>query len=400
MIKAFDASVGRGADGSERPVILQVLPRLDIGGVERGAIEIAAAVTRAGGTAIVASEGGRLERELGKVGGSHVALPLATKNPLIMRRNVGRLASLIEEMNVDIVHARSRAPAWSASAAARRTGRHFVTTFHGTYGIGSPVKRRYNSIMVSGERVIAISEFIADHIRDNYVVDPARIRVIQRGVDLSRFNLATVSAERVVKLATDWRLPDDLPLIMLPGRLTRWKGQRLLLDALAGLADLEFRCALVGSDQGRTKYRAELEEAIVSLGLASRVFIVDDCNDMPAAYMLADVVVSASTDPEGFGRVISEAQALGCPVVASDHGGAPEQVIPGRTAFLFPPGDREALAAALRQALGLGVLERERLAREAIHHVQENFSIDRMCARTLGLYTELLRAEAYERIGA
>lgn len=393
MIGGANANDVRRA--SDVPVVLQVLPRLDTGGAERGAVDIAAAVVDCGGIAIVASEGGQLERELGRAGALHVALPMASKNPLVMRRNIARLCALIKEHKVNILHARSRAPAWSAAAAARRSGCHFVTTFHGTYSAGNIIKRRYNSIMLSGERVIAISEFIAKHIRQTYVVDPARLRVIPRGVDLSRFDPAKVSAERVIKLANAWRIPDDVPLVMLPGRLTRWKGQKLLLDSLPALLDLDFRCVLVGPDEGRVRYRAELEDTIKARGLAERVFIVDACDDMPAAYKLADVVVSASTDPEGFGRVIGEAQALGCPVVASDHGGAPEQVIRDRTAFLFPPGDRDGLAIALRRALTLTTEERETLAQEAVANVRENFSKERMCARTLGLYTELLRGDAY-----
>jgi glycosyltransferase involved in cell wall biosynthesis len=397
-------SVQSGGEQAEAddggPVILQVLPRLGTGGAERGAVDVAQAIVAAGGRAIVASEGGPLERELARAGAHHVTLPLASKNPLVMRRNVGRLEALIAQHDVDIVHARSRAPAWSAAAAARRGGRHFVTTFHGTYNASTPFKRRYNAIMVSGERVIAISEFIARHIRESYAVEPARIRIIQRGVDLARFDPARVSAERVIKLANAWRLPDGVPLLMLPGRLTRWKGQLLLLDALASLANVDFRCVLVGPDEGRGRYRVELEDAIVRHGLAERAFIVDDCDDMPAAYKLSDVVVSASTDPEGFGRVISEAQAMGCPVVASEHGGAPEQVLPGRTAFLFPPGDRTALADALRTALGLDSAARERLAVEAMVNARTNFSKERMCERTLALYSELLRADAYGQIDA
>jgi glycosyltransferase involved in cell wall biosynthesis len=376
------------------PVVLQVLPALVAGGVERGAIDIAAAVAAAGGTAIVASEGGPLERHLARAGAHHIELPLASKNPRVMWRNIGRLVQVIERHGVDIVHARSRAPAWSARAAARRSGCHFVTTFHGTYNFNNPFKRIYNSIMTKGERVIAISDFIAHHIRQNYNVDPARVAVIQRGVDLEIFNPAQVAAPRMVQMATDWRLPDGLPLVMLPARFSRWKGQRLLLDALTRLDDLEFCCVLIGADQGRVAYRKELEDRIDRLKLRSRAFILDHCNDMSAAYMLADVVVSASTEPEAFGRVISEAQAMGRPVVASDHGGAREQVLPDVTAFLFEPGNPDALAAALRRALLLTTEEREQVRHQAEAHVLANFSKDRMCARTLALYGELLGAGA------
>ncbi len=248
--------------------------------------------------------------------------------------------------------------------------------------------------MADGERVIAISDFIAQHVREHYKVDPDKLRVIHRGVDLTRFDPDRVSAERMIQLATRWRLPDGLPLILMPGRLTRWKGQAVLLEALSHLRDLDYRCVLVGDDQGRSAYRRELEGLITQYDLASKVSLLDECNDMPAAYMLSDVVVSASTDPEGFGRVIGEAQALGRPVVASDHGGAREQILPERTGFLFTPGDAEALAAMLRKALGLTQDERALLHGAAIARVRQHFSKDQMCAKTLSLYKEVLRSGA------
>lgn len=380
-----------------RPVVLQVLPALVTGGVERSAVDIAQALRQAGGTAIVASEGGPMELELVRAGATHVKLPLASKNPLVMARNVKRLVQLIDQYDVDIVHARSRAPAWSAYYAARRRDRPFVTTFHGTYNFGGSLKKKYNAIMTKGERVIANSDFIAQHIKENYSVDPGRVRVIHRGIDLFRFDPVKVSVERVVALAQKWRLPDGVPLVMLPGRLTRWKGQALLLEAVARLQDLEFIAVMVGSDQGRADYRRELEELIKAKGLIGKAVLLDECDDMPAAYKLADVVVSASTDPEAFGRVVSEAQALGRPVVAANHGGAPEQILPDRTGFLFAPGDAESLAQALRRALALTDGERQLLAVDALAHVRAHFSKEQMCARTLALYTEIRRQRAYER---
>lgn len=383
----------RTKDGA--PTVLQVVPSLITGGVERGAVDMAAALTKAGGTAIIASEGGHLEYELQRIGALHLRLPMASKNPLVMARNITRLKKAIIEHDVDIVHARSRAPAWSSYFAAKGTGRHFITTFHAPYNIANGLKRRYNAIMTKGERVIAISQFIAGHIEENYKVERSKLRVVQRGVDLRHFDPDQVSAERVVKLATDWRLPDGVPLVMLPGRLTRWKGQAILLEALKELRDLDFCCALVGSDQGRTSYRQELERQIIANDLAGKAFIFDNCTDMAAAYMLSDVVVSASTDPEGFGRVVSEGQAMGRPVVASDHGGAREQVIPGTTGFLFNNNDASSLAKALRTALTLSSEERAKLSKIAINRVQTLFSKDRMCNATLGLYNELMRQDAH-----
>jgi len=387
MAAPEESSTGR------RRTVLQVLPSLETGGVERGTVDIAAALAAAGFRAIVASNGGAMVREILRAGAEHVALPVHSKNPIAMWRNVGRLVRLIETEGIDLVHARSRAPAWSARAAARRTGKPFVTTFHGTYNTGSRLKRAYNAIMAKGDRVIAISKFIAQHVQTDYGVDPARIRIIHRGVDFDVFSPERVSSERLIQLARQWRIPDDARVVMLPGRLTRWKGQAVLIEAMRRLADHRdwvVRCVLVGSDQGRTGYRAELEGLIASLGLLDRIQIIDDCRDMAAAYTLADVVVSASTDPEAFGRVAVEAQAMGCPVVATDHGGARETVVPASTGWLVPPGDAGMLAAAIDAALALDDDARQRLRTRAIAHVRANFGKAQMCEATLAVYRELL----------
>ncbi len=334
-------------------------------------------------------------RELERNGATHVTLPVDSKNPWRMRANVEALSDLILRHNVDIVHARSRAPAWSAYYAAKRTKRPFVTTFHGTYGAGNPLKRYYNSVMTRGERVIAISRFIARHMIETYGTDPARIRVIPRGVDFLSFAPEQVSPERMSTLSRAWRLPDGVPLVLLPGRLTRWKGQTVLIEAIAELAKGDLVCVLAGSEQGRASYRRELEALIQARGLASQVRLVGECRDMPAAYMLADVVVSASTEPEAFGRVVAEAQAMGRPVVATDHGGARETLLPGDTGWLIRPRDASALALALATALGLGIDARRSLSGRAIANARAHFSKEVMCRDTLRVYAELLQpAEA------
>lgn len=384
-----------GAEGEgARPTVLQVLPALHQGGVERTAVEIASAVVNAGGRAIVISAGGPMEHDITRAKAEHITLPVDSKNPFVIYANIARLEKIIRDNKVDIVHARSRAPAWSAFYAAKRAGVHFVTTFHGTYSLGGGLKRRYNAVMTRGERVIANSSFIAGHIRKNYGVEAAKLRIIHRGVDLDKFNAQVVTAERVVQLANEWRLEDGLPVVMLPGRLTRWKGQSVFIEAIAAMKHKDIRCLLVGSDQGRTDYRKELEAVIANNGLNETVRIIENCNDMPAAYMLTDVMVSASTDPEAFGRVIPEAQALGRPVIATDHGGARETVVQGETGWLVPPGDVEALAAAIDHVLDLDEEARSELAAKAVENVRENFSKAAMCAKTLYVYDEVMQSMA------
>ena len=379
-------------DDGRMATILQVIPALgSSGGVERGTVEIAGAISAAGGRAIVVSAGGAQVHELARADAEHITLPVSSKNPFVMYANIRRLADVIVEHKVDLIHARSRAPAWSAYFAAKRTKTPFVTTFHGTYNAGNFLKRHYNSVMTFGARVISISAFIAEHVRRHYGVPANRLRIIHRGVDLDRFDPAKVSAERVVQLANDWRLTDGLPVIMLPGRLTRWKGQTVFIDAVARLRRKDIRCLIVGGDQGRESYRQELEAMVERHDLGEVVRIVDHCADMPAAYMLSDVVVSASTDPEAFGRIIVEAQALGRPVIATDHGGARETVIVDRTGWLVPPGDAEHLSETLAKVLALDEDARAALSEAAIANVTEHFSKLSMSTKTLDVYNEVLQ---------
>ncbi|MCC7274295.1 MAG: glycosyltransferase family 4 protein [Alphaproteobacteria bacterium] len=389
MDRAPAAPVGRSGRA-----VLQLLPALGVGGVERGTVDVAAATVAAGWRAVVASAGGPLVSELERAGAVHVTMPLDSKNPFTIRANAKRLVEIIGRYDVDIVHARSRAPAWSGWLAARAAGRHFITTFHGTHRHASWAKRRYNAIMGKGERVIAISRFIAEHAYAVYGVPADRLRIIPRGIDFRRFDPAAVSAERIIRLAREWRLPDGVPVVMLPARFSRWKGHEVLIDAIARLPDRELRCVLVGAVDARDAYRAELEARIVAKGQGGRFQMVPDCRDMPAAYMLADVVVSPSTEPEAFGRVAVEGQAMGRPVIASDHGGARETVVPGETGVLVPVGDAAALAAAIADALDLDDDDRFALGERAIAHVRASFDLRTMCAETLAVYAEVLGADA------
>lgn len=376
------------------PTVMQVLPELLTGGVERGAIDVAGAIVESGGRALVVSAGGPMTYELKRLGAEHFELPVASKNPFIMWKNIKRLANLALDQKVDIIHARSRAPAWSAWYAARQTNKHFVTTFHGTYSHTNWFKRWYNNIMTKGERVIAISDFISAHIRKTYGVPVANIRVIPRGIDINKFDTNKVSQERRIKLANEWRLPDDMPIIILPGRITRWKGQTVFVDAIKKLGRKDIMCLIVGSDQGRKRYRRELEERIANNDLQDIIHLVDHCKDMAAAYMLTDIVVSASTEPEAFGRVIVEAQSLGRPVIGTNHGGTKETIVEGKTGLLVEPNDPDSLAKAITEILNLTEEQREKFSQTAISHIRKHYSKELMCSRTLDIYDELIAGDA------
>ena len=372
--------------------ILQVLPQLDSrgGGVQRGTLDLAGALVKAGWQSMVASAGGDHVPGLVRAGSLHFTLPLASKNPWRIWRNAAALARLIRQHDIALVHARSRAPAWSAYWACRRTGVPLVTTFHGSYSHQNRLKRRYNAVMTFGQRVIAISGYIRDHIQQIYGTHPAKIRVIQRGVNLDQFDPAKVTAGRMVQLTKDWRLPDGAPVIMLPGRLTRWKGQLLLLEALAQLNRPDLCCVLVGDDEGRSAYRQEVMAQLTALGLSEQVKLVGRCQDMPAAYRLADVVVVPSLDPEAFGRTMAEGMAMGCMVVAADHGAAPEVLGHGQHGWLFPPGDAQAMAEAMAKALSLSTADRVKMAGVNQAFVAKHFGLTQMAAQTMAVYEELI----------
>ncbi|MDE1901146.1 MAG: glycosyltransferase [Alphaproteobacteria bacterium] len=374
---------------ARKPAVLQVLPALHNGGVERGTVETAAALTAAGFRAVVASAGGPMAHEIEQAGGTHITLPLASKNPLTIIANIKRLRRVITRHKIDIVHARSRAPAWSAFFAARQTGVPFVTTFHSAYGAGSAIKRLYNSAMARGLRVIAISNFVADYAERTYGIARTIMHVIPRGVDISVFDREKVAPQRTEALRRAWNIAGDMPVILCPGRLTRWKGQSVLIDALAELHRRDFICVIVGNGKD-TPYGRELASSIRRHGLERNVMIVDTCRDMPAAYKLASLVVVPSTRPEGFGRTVIEAQAMGAPVIATDHGGARETVIPDKTGWLAIPGDADSLARLIDLALNQTETQKQEMAARAIAHIRANFTTATMTAQTLAVYRGLL----------
>jgi glycosyltransferase involved in cell wall biosynthesis len=368
--------------------IMQVLPRLEAGGVERGTVEITQAIAAAGGRPLVVSAGGRLVPAIERAGGGHLVLPLASKNPVTIWRNAARLHTATRLNDVSLVHARSRAPAWSAYYAARRAGLPFVTTYHAPYTENAPGKRLYNSVMARGDRVIAISRHIANLVVERHQVDPAIVRIIPRGVDPVLFDPARIVPDRIARLMRAWRLPDGAPVVMLPARLTRWKGQAVLLRAMALLQHTDAVCVLLG--EGRPAFVQELTHLAHSLGIADRLRFAGHCDDMPAALMLATVAVSASTEPEGFGRAVIEAQAMGCAVIATNHGGAAETVENLVTGWHVPPADPAALAQILDHALAMTREDRAGLGERARASVLANYTVTQMQAATIAVYNELL----------
>lgn len=371
---------------------------MDFGGVERGTIEITEAITKAGMKAIVASGGGKLLPHINHAGGEHITMPLYSKNPFIIYSNARRLAKLIRERGISLVHARSRAPAWAAWMAARWTGVPFVTTYHGVYSAKGQWKKRYNQVMVRGARVIAISKTVKDHISKEYDLDPAKIRLIPRGVDFNIFGEERIIPERIAKLTKLWRLPDEkIPLIFCPARITPIKGQDVLIKALTKLKEREFICIIAGKDDGHEEYRMDLEKAIIEGGLEGKVRLSDATAYMNEAYQLSEIVVIPSAKLEAFGRVAVEAQALGRVVIATDHGGVQETIMPNETGYLVPPGDADAMAHAIEFALDRTEEAKHMMGEFAKQHVRKNFTSDLMKNRTIEVYRELLEeARTYQ----
>jgi glycosyltransferase involved in cell wall biosynthesis len=373
-----------------RPMhVVQVIPALDAGGAERTAVDVAAAVVAAGGRSWIATQGGRLAAEAQSKGATLVIGDFATKNPLRILANATRLARLVQAEGIDILHARSRAPAWSAWLAARRTQCHYVATYHGIYNARNPLKRWYNAIMTRGEAIIANSAYTASHVAREHQMPLERIDVIPRGIDINAFTPANVSPQRIEAIRQQWNLEGNAPVILLPGRLTRWKGQLDFIAALARLPGRNFTAVLAGDAQERDGYVAELRAAIAAAGLEATTRIPGHCTDMPAAFMAADVIVAPSIEPEAFGRVAVEAQAMGKPLVASRLGAQTETVRDGETGFLFEPGNVDELSRAMARAMALTVGQRAAMGETQRAHVLRQYTVDAMCAATLAVYRRL-----------
>jgi glycosyltransferase involved in cell wall biosynthesis len=392
----------------DRPTILQIIPQLDAGGAELSVVEIVGAVARSGGRALVLAEPGRLAASIEAAGGQVIPFAAATKNPLRILANAGRIVRIAAREGVDLIHARSRAPAWSALLAARRLKVPFVTTYHGAYSERSAAKRLYNSVMARGDVVIANSHYTARLIADRYGTPPERLIVIPRGVDTSRFDPARIAPERVAALRQAWGVAAGQRVVLQAARLTRWKGQGVLIEAAARLLAQgqlgDAAVILAGDAQGRDSYVELLRGQIARLGLQGRMRLVGHVEDMAAAYLAAHVTVVASVEPEAFGRTAIEAAAVGCPVIATDIGAPPETVVAApagdaATGWLVPPSDADALAARLAEALTLPAATRTAMGVTARDRAITHFSVEAMQRSTLGVYDTLLSTALQAALG-
>ncbi|SEQ71974.1 Glycosyltransferase involved in cell wall bisynthesis [Faunimonas pinastri] len=383
-----------------RLTVLQTIPRLEAGGAELGALQVAARLVKEGHRAIVVSEGGRMVAELRAAGAEHIELPVASKSPLVMARNIGRLADLVRAEKVDVLHARSRAVAWSALAAARRTGIRFVTTYHSDYRATGRVKRFYNSVMARGDGVIAVSQAIADSIVAQYPWAAHNVTVIHRGVDPVRFDPEAIAPERIEALRQDWGVAPGMAVVLIAARVTARKGHAAAVRAVGRAAELgapDFVLVSVGDDhQGKGEYRAELDALARNLGVASRVHFAGHMTDMPAAFAAADLSLNIAS-AEGFPRVALESQAMRVPVVSTNHAPGREAVLAPplvgageATGFLVPFDDSEAVAQAIAGFFRMDPAERQAMGRRGSERVRSRFTIEKLTTSTLALYTRLV----------
>jgi glycosyltransferase involved in cell wall biosynthesis len=379
---------------NKHPTILQVVPALKSGGVEIETLEVASAILAAGGRPIIACAKSDLSKDPRTKGVILKILPLNTKNPLQIWKNAKLLKELIRNEKVDIVHARSRGPAWSAFKAAKEANIPFITTYHAAYKSRSFFKTLYNSVMAAGDRVIAISPFIERHIKTQYArfrwFNPSKLRLIPRGIDLTYFNPKSVSPEQVAHLRQEWDLPPQARVILLPGRLSKSKGQDTLIKAFALTKSPNAFLVLLGSAQGHETYRDTLLNLATSLNLKDRVKWFPAISDLAPAYQLADVIVCPSHVPEGFGRLIVEAQAMKKPIIATNHGAASDLIEDDKTGWFVAPQDEKALAKVLDQILALPKKELTAMGKREREWAETHFSKIAMLSRTIAVYKEVI----------
>jgi glycosyltransferase involved in cell wall biosynthesis len=377
--------------------VLQVIPKLGYGGAETGCYDIAHYLPENDCASYIVTSGGELLKFVDKKKVKIIKLPVHSKNPLIIFINFLALIGIILINNISIVHARSRAPAWSCLLATKFTGRKFVTTFHGTYNFNSKIKKFYNSVMVRSDLIIAGSNFIFSHIKENYTKyldTKKRLLVIFRGINVDYFDPTTKLYSDEKELLIKWQIEKDKKIILLPGRLTGWKGQEIFLEAV-NLVNIElgyeaFYAVILGSDQGRELYKKKLIRLTEQYRLINQVKFIDHCKDMALAYKVSDVVVSTSIEPEAFGRVAVEAQSMERPIIASNIGGSNETVIDEKTGFLFESNNAKSLSKKILKVLSMDETSLNSIGKEGRKNIIQKFNVEKMCFSTYSEYKKIL----------
>ena len=384
---------------SSKIKILQVIPKLGYGGAETGCFDLAHYLHEHNCKSYIVTSGGPLLKYINKKKVKIIRLPVQSKNPILILLNSILLTLIIFFLNVDIVHARSRAPAWSCLIATKLTRRKFVTTFHGTYNFRSDLKKWYNSIMVRSDLIIAGSNFIFSHIKENYskyLSNKKKFLVIFRGINTDYFNPKKIKESDKNLLKKKWNITDEKKIILLPGRLTEWKGQEMFIEAISllkkNLSEIEFIAVILGSDQGRKIYKKKLIRLVEQHRLSGNVIFVDHLELMPIAYEISTVIVSSSIEPEAFGRVSVEAQSMEKPIIASNIGGSNETIINDKTGFLFKAGDSKNLSEKLKEVLNLSELTLNGIGAEGRKNIIAKFNVEKMCNTTYSEYKKLINA--------
>jgi len=382
---------------SSKLKILQVIPKLGYGGAETGCYDLAHYLPENNCESFIVTSGGELLKFIDQKKVKLIKLPVHSKNPILIFFNSIALIFIILFHNISIVHARSRAPAWSCLLATKITRRKFVTTFHGTYNFGNSIKKFYNSVMVRSNLVIAGSNFIFSHIRDNYpkyLNLKKKFLVIFRGINVDYFDPSTTLEVEENDLLSSWGVNRDKRIILMPGRLTAWKGQETFIEALnlvnKELGHLSFYAIILGSDQGRDIYSKKIKRLAEQYRLTSQLKFVEHCKNMPLAYKLSDLVVSASIEPEAFGRIAIEAQSMQKPIIASDIGGSNETIVNNETGFLFKSGDPESLCKKIVEVLNLNQSRLKEIGIEGRKNIIKKFNVEKMCFSTYSEYKKLL----------
>jgi|TARA_A100001011_G_scaffold388657_1_gene468736 glycosyltransferase involved in cell wall biosynthesis len=382
---------------SSKIKVLQVIPRLGYGGAETGCYDLAHYLPENNCTSFIVTSGGELIKYINKKKVKLIRLPVHSKNPILIFLNSIILIFIILFYNISIVHARSRAPAWSCLFATKITGRKFVTTFHGTYNFTNSLKKFYNSVMVKSDLIIAGSNYIFTHINENYskyLNVKKKFLVIFRGINVDYYDQSAVIESDEQKLIADWNLKNDKKIILMPGRLTEWKGQELFIEALnrvnKELGYKAFTAIILGSDQGRDIYQKKLKRLVEQYRLIDQVKFIKHCKNMSLAYSISDIVVSASIEPEAFGRISVEAQSMKKPIIASNIGGSNETIINNKTGFLFDSGKAEALSKKIIEVLNLDETTLKSMGNEGRKNVVKKFNVEKMCFSTYSEYKKLL----------